>query len=169
LGRGRCPRAELRSAPGRLWASTGRHYERSVGCIDWTGTGGAGNARTNCVRFCRRKAEQQTGAPATSQEAWPEAARQGRKSLAESRKWNADRRARPQRRAAQAGLSVARPAPAGADTKHCVCRRSASFIFLSSCLPAATKRLANDGGVAEPNTFGALCLTGTRVRRDDPP
>ena len=33
---------------------------------------------------------------------------------------------------AQADLSVARPAPAGADMKHCVCRRSASFFSLRS-------------------------------------
>src|ERR1700727_1453793 len=33
---------------------------------------------------------------------------------------------------AKADLSVARSAPAGADMKHCVCRRSASFFSLRS-------------------------------------
>ena len=43
------------SVPGRLRASSGRHYDRSVGCATGLGQAGAGNARNNCVRCCLRK------------------------------------------------------------------------------------------------------------------
>ena len=43
---------------------------------------------------------------------------------------------------AQADLSVARSAPAGADSLICVCRRSASFAFFFSCLVGWAKRSA---------------------------
>ena len=43
------------AAPGRLRASSGRHYDRSVGCATGLGQAGAGNARINCVRCCLRK------------------------------------------------------------------------------------------------------------------
>ncbi len=45
------------SAPGRLRASSGRHYDRSVGCATGLGQAGAGNARINCVRCCLRKGD----------------------------------------------------------------------------------------------------------------
>src|SRR6516164_8315358 len=41
-GRVRRPRAGLQPAPGRLWASSLRHYDRSARCYRWTGTGRGG-------------------------------------------------------------------------------------------------------------------------------
>src|SRR6516164_7416815 len=45
-GRGRCPRADLQPARGRLWAST-QHYDRGARCIAGTsGQAGTGNAHS---------------------------------------------------------------------------------------------------------------------------
>ena len=81
LGRVRCPRADLHSAPGRLQASVPRHHDRGARCSLYPGTAPAG------------------GTPpligAAFREAWPEADLWDEiLPLAEPR-WNADRRAAP--------------------------------------------------------------------------
>ena len=104
-----------------------------------TGLGqvGAGNARTNCVRFGLRKEDRHRPAlRPRPRKPGLEPRGDGRKSVAQSREWNADRRARPQRRVGASRLFVARPAPAGADSFTCVCRRSASFFFRSVHFPS---------------------------------
>jgi hypothetical protein len=67
---------------------------------------------------------------------------------------------------AQADLSVARPAPAGADMKHCVCRRSASFFFFSSFLICHCRHSRSKNGVTsfayDPAIHGALWLVQPR-------
>ena len=82
-----------------------------------TGLGqvGAGNARSNCVRFCLRKGDRYRPAlrprprkPGLEPRAF------GRKSVAQSREWNADRRARPQRR-----VGASRPLRGAPRTRWC--------------------------------------------------
>jgi hypothetical protein len=86
-GRVRCPRAGLQPVPGRLRASTPRHYDRGARCNRWTGTGRGGESPLKG----RRKTPF-----ATSQEAWPEAASLAMKdSLGREPWWNADRCAPP--------------------------------------------------------------------------
>jgi hypothetical protein len=47
--RGRCPRAALQSAPGRLGHHVSRHYDRGGRCIPGLGQAKAGNARSDRV------------------------------------------------------------------------------------------------------------------------
>ncbi|MGB6756630.1 MAG: hypothetical protein WBE82_01655, partial [Xanthobacteraceae bacterium] len=65
-----------------------------------------------------------------------------------------------------ADLSVARPAPAGADMKHCVCRRSASFFSFSSFLICHCRHSRSKNGVTsfayDPAIHGALWLVQPR-------
>jgi hypothetical protein len=55
--RGRCPRAELQTAPGQLRASVSWHYRPGREVLAGRGQVKAGNTRKNCVRSCRRKAD----------------------------------------------------------------------------------------------------------------
>ena len=98
LGRVRCLRAELRSAPGRFRASAAQHYGLGREVLAGLGQVGAGNARTNCVGLPPEGGRLQDRRSATSQEAWPEAEPRDRKLPWAEPWWNADRRARPQRR-----------------------------------------------------------------------
>src|ERR1700733_10504025 len=103
--RGRCPRAGLQPAPGRLG------YQ-SPGIT--TGTGGAS------LDWERRR--RVTPVQTASQEAWPEAEPLGwNNSLRREPRWNAGKRARsversPRRKMGRYGA--------------CVCRASASVVFL---------------------------------------
>ena len=47
--RGRCPRAGLQPAPGRLGHHVSRHYDRGGRCIPGLGQAMAGNARSDHV------------------------------------------------------------------------------------------------------------------------
>jgi hypothetical protein len=47
--RGRCPRAALQAAPGRLGHHVSRHYDRGGRCIPGLGQAKAGNARSDHV------------------------------------------------------------------------------------------------------------------------
>jgi hypothetical protein len=47
--RGRCPRADLQFAPGRLGHHVSRHYDRGGRCIPGLGQAKAGNARADHV------------------------------------------------------------------------------------------------------------------------
>src|ERR1700688_2105117 len=47
--RGRCPRAGLQPAPGRLGHHVSRHYDRGGRCIPGLGQAMAGNARADRV------------------------------------------------------------------------------------------------------------------------
>ena len=114
------------SVPGRLRASSGRHYDRSVGCATGLGQAGAGNARNNCVRCCLRKEDRlQIGVLATSQETWPEVARSGRKPASQSRGGTPTGELHPEGRAA---------VPAARQVEASVCRRSASLSCFCPCL-----------------------------------
>jgi hypothetical protein len=94
----RCPRAELRPAPGRFRASVSWHYRPGREVLAGRGQVKAGNTRKNCVGPAPGMGNDRIGANPKSPEAWPEAApRDGILSRAEPW-WNADRRARPQRR-----------------------------------------------------------------------
>jgi hypothetical protein len=95
-------RGRIRSAPGRFRASCRPALGpvREVLSLDWDRKGRVTPALT------------------TSQEAWPGTEPLGRKSFGREPRWNADRRARSNERAA---------APAGAEVGSHACRRSASF------------------------------------------
>src|SRR5277367_4538505 len=97
-GRGRCPRAELRSAPGRSGHHACRHYDRSAGCIAASGCG-AGGVKPAAWTLAPTKPG-------------PGRALGMRYSPWQEPWWNAGRRARPTADgSAQADLSVARPHP----------------------------------------------------------
>jgi hypothetical protein len=49
-GRGRFPRADLHSAPGRFGHHVIRHYDRGGRCFPGLGQAKAGNTRSNCAR-----------------------------------------------------------------------------------------------------------------------
>jgi hypothetical protein len=95
LERERCPRAELRSAPGQLWASTRRYYGRCVRCFTGLGQTGAGNARL----------AKGVASAVASQEAWPGVEPEGLAARRQEPRWNADRRAAPE---ASAGGNIRR-------------------------------------------------------------
>src|SRR5271155_2214834 len=99
----RCPWAELRPAPGRLRASACRHYDRRARCIAGTGSGVGGKP--------------QRLAPSPTKPG-PTLSLRDEDSLWREPWWNADRRARPQRRVGASRLFVARTAPAGADISN---------------------------------------------------
>ena len=94
----RCPRAELRPAPGRFRASVSRHYRPGREVLAGLGQVKAGNARKNCAASALAKGCDRTGANPKSQETWPEVAPEDGILFRAEPWWNADRRARPQRR-----------------------------------------------------------------------
>jgi hypothetical protein len=113
-GRGRCPRAELRSAPGRSGHHACRHCDRRAGCIAGSGRVAAGRAR---------------GAPRPTKPG-PGRALGMRYSPWQEPWWNAGRRARPTADgSAQADLIRGATAPAGAEV---VVQRLPAFRFLIS-------------------------------------
>jgi hypothetical protein len=98
-GRVRCPRAELRSAPGRSGHHACRHYDRRAGCIAGSGRVAAGRARA---------------VPCPTKHG-PGCALGMRYSPWQEPWWNAGRRARPTADgSAQADLIRGATAPAGA-------------------------------------------------------
>ena len=62
MERGRCPRAELQTAPGQLWASASQHYGLGREVLAGLGQVRAGNTRTNCVRIFPLTGDQGIGA-----------------------------------------------------------------------------------------------------------
>jgi hypothetical protein len=124
----RCPRAELRPAPGRFRASVSRHYRPGREVLAGLGQVKAGNARKNCARFCPGKGI------VTGSALIPSPRKHGLKShLRMEYSSGQNRGGTPTGErarsggAAQADLSVARPAPAGADSSHL---RLSAFRFL---------------------------------------
>src|ERR1700722_14093668 len=98
-GRVRCPRADLPSAPGRLRASASWHYRPGCEVLAGRGQVKGGNARTNCAGSAPGMGMITGSALIPSprkhglkQSLWEEI------SLWREPWWNADRRARPQRR-----------------------------------------------------------------------
>jgi hypothetical protein len=129
----RCPRAELRSAPGRPWASC-RSPLRAIGGVlplDWDRAGRVTPVATGFI--LPQRGNQGANTPSTSQEAWPEAEPLGMEDSPGKNRGGTPTGERARSGgSAQAGTLVARTAPAGADMKHCGCRRSASFLFFRS-------------------------------------
>ena len=114
-GRVRCPRVDLHSASGRLGHHACRHYDRRARCS---------------LELGAALAAMPAAFGAASHEAWPGPRLGDESPLAGTAVERRQASAPDSGRAAQAAYSVARPAPAGADLRHCVCRRSAS-LFLS--------------------------------------
>ena len=122
-GRGECGargRGLISGAPGRLRASASRHYDRGGRCIPGLGQAGAGNARGEAQDL-----RPPVGAGVPDRALLPRPRKPGLKlslgdesSLWREPWWNADRRARPQRRVGASRLFVARTAPAGADISN---------------------------------------------------
>jgi hypothetical protein len=130
--RGRCPRAELQTAPGQLRASASQHYrDWGARCsLDWDRSR-AGNARINCVRCCPPEGGSlQIGAPPRPRKHGLKLGLREESSLRSEPRWNADRCAHP---AGCAAVSAA------LHEEHCVCRRSASFLL---CLAERASRTA---------------------------
>jgi hypothetical protein len=96
------------AAPGRLRASSGRHYDRPGRCsLDWDRRARVTPAEEREVFRPRLAEPYRTGRPAKSQETWPGADSLGRRKSPWSKpRWNADRRARPDRRVPRASAEV---------------------------------------------------------------
>ena len=119
--RGRCPRAELQTAPGQLRASTSQHYRLGREVLAGLGQVRAGNARTNCVGSAPgRGIDYRIGAPPRPRKHGLELGLWEEISPGPEPRWNADRCAHP------AGCAAV---PAARQVGQCVCRRSASFSF----------------------------------------
>ncbi len=126
---GRCPRAALQPAPGRLRASEVPALKTGTRGARWTGTGfGAGNTRKNGVRSAPRGDRLQIGAPPRPRKHGLGRALGTTSSLWQEPRWDADRRAHRQRCAA---------VPQHGRLEICVCRRSASFAFVRHCQASA--------------------------------
>ncbi len=126
---GRCPRAALQPAPGRLRASEVPALKTGTRGARWTGTGfGAGNTRKNGVRSAPRGDRLQIGAPPRPRKHGLGRALGTTSSLWQEPRWDADRRAHRQRCAA---------VPQHGRLEICVCRRSASFAVVCHCQASA--------------------------------
>ena len=126
------------SVPGRLRASSGRHYDRSVGCATGLGQAGAGNARNNCVRCCLRKEDVYRSAFS------PRPRKPGLKSRAAGE--SPQVRAAVERRQASVLPQGHAAVPAARQVEASVCRRSASLScfcpFLRSVIPTLERVIA---------------------------
>ena len=128
-GRGRCPRADLHSAPGRSGHQACRHYDRRARCFAGSGqpVGGVNPAPW-------------TVSPTKP---GPDCALGTTNSLGQEPWWNAGRRARPTAEGGASRFFVARPAPAGAGGSTL---RLPAFRFLIS----SSLRGANGSGPKWP-------------------
>jgi hypothetical protein len=93
--RGRCPRAELQTAPGQLWASAFQHYRLGREVLAGLGQVRAGNARTNCVRIFPLTGDQGIGALPRPRKHGLELGLWDDESPRSEPRWNADRCAHP--------------------------------------------------------------------------
>ncbi len=97
MERGRCPRADLQTAPGQLRASASQHYrDWGARCsLDWDRSR-AGNTRTNCVRCCPPEGGSlQIGAQPRPRKHGLKLGLREESSLRSEPRWNADRCAHP--------------------------------------------------------------------------
>src|SRR3984885_2204594 len=163
--RGRRPRAELQAAPGQLRASASWHYRPGREVLAGLGQVKAGNARTNCARFCPRNGDDyRIGANPRPRKHDLRLGLWDDESPGSEPWWNADRRAPP---AGGAAVPAARPAG------ESVCRRSASLFVLSSRRPKAqteTKAPPLHRHIApSPSRFirGGNCKTRAHTRREN--
>src|ERR1700733_15779678 len=94
--RGRRPRAELQAAPGQLRASASWHYRPGREVLAGLGQVKAGNARTNCARFCPRNGDDyRNGANPRPRKHGLRLGLWDDESPGSEPWWNADRRAAP--------------------------------------------------------------------------
>ena len=116
-GRGRCPRADLHSVPGRSGHHACRHYDRRARCVAGSGRGAGGVTPAVLALRPTKPGPDRTKGPYTPwEEPW----------------WNAGRRARPTAEGRRKPLIPWRdPHPLVREVIPCVCRRSAS-LFLRS-------------------------------------